>query len=125
MGVLLTNEMREAMRSGVRARHVNALIKTFREKNSSQVSHLSNQQLGEAIEAARKQAVEAGLKSKKLRMRLLMFAVLRMPEFWKQEPLNALMQNSTGTPDENFADVCATLKVAARRAGRPDFVWWD
>lgn len=120
----LTSDMREALRRSVQNRNDADIAEMFRERNTDEVSHLSDADLLTEIGTARQKAVELGIRDTKLRMRFIMLGVFRLPHFWQDPTITAMLTAKTGTPDMRFGDVCSMFKRAAERAGNPDQVWW-
>ncbi|MFT6606208.1 MAG: hypothetical protein ACJA2X_001411 [Halocynthiibacter sp.] len=120
----LPTGLRDSMREIVVDRNDRSIAQIFREKNASDVVHLSDEQLFEQVREGRKAALSFGIKRPKLRMRFIMLHVLRVPHFWTDEDILAMLNGATGTPDIRFGDVCALFRSAAQRQGQIEKVWW-
>jgi len=120
----LSSEMWDGMRQTVQAKNDADIATMFRERNSAEVSHLSDDELIAEIRTAREQAVGIGIKSPRLRMRFIMLGVLRLPRFWENPTISAMLASPTGTADTRFGDVYSLFKRAADRSGNSNCVWW-
>lgn len=78
----------------------------------------------EAVREADAAARDYGLDRRDLRERFVRLGIVTAPRFWADPTLHGLLRAGTGTPEMRFGDVCAMLRLAARRAGRGDEVWW-
>lgn len=106
----------------LQADHDVALI--LRTRNTAEVAHLDDEALAAAIHDARAAADRFGISDSRLRMRLIMLGVARLPGFWRENVVETIMNARTGTPDIRFGDVCALLKMGAIREGKQYQVWW-
>lgn len=113
------------MRDVVVAKNDKEIAALFRERNAAEVAHLSDEQLYEAIREAREAAFSFGIRDKQLRMRFIMLGVFRLPRFWLDPSISALLNGHTGTPDMRFGDVCAMVKLSADRIQKTESVWWS
>ncbi|MFV0409975.1 MAG: hypothetical protein ACK5LJ_09875 [Paracoccus sp. (in: a-proteobacteria)] len=113
------------MRDSVVEQNDRNIAAMFRERNTEEVAHLSDDQLYAAIREARKAAVASGILDKRLRMRFIMLGVLKLPGFWQDPTIARLLAAHTGTPDSRFGDVCAMFRISAERVDKQAGVWWS
>ncbi|WP_227272193.1 hypothetical protein [Roseobacter weihaiensis] len=125
MSIKLNDALWGRMRASVVEKNDHDLAAVFRERNTEEVDHLSDEQLRAAIREAREAAFSFGITDTKLRMRFIMLGVLRLPRFWQDPTIANMLSAGTGTPDIRFGDVCAMFAMSAERADKQSGVWWS
>jgi hypothetical protein len=112
------------IRATARLQSADDVARVYRRNHAAEVAHLSDADLTAAIVAAQARADAFGVKADYLRARFTMLDVFRAPGFWADPTVHATLTAHRSTGDVRFGDACALLKLAARRAGQPDMVWW-
>ncbi|MEL7049156.1 MAG: hypothetical protein AAFO75_09395, partial [Pseudomonadota bacterium] len=120
----ITDSMWNRMRDVVVEQNDIDIAVMFRERNTQEIAHLSDEQLQTSIKEAREAAFSFGITDRGLRMRFIMLGVFRLPRFWQDPTIAKMLNAPTGTPDIRFGDVCAMFKMSADRADKPAGVWW-
>ena len=112
------------MREGVLNQADLSLLNKFKEARPEEFAALSDAEALERLKAGRAEMDRLGIQSKTLRMRFLMLATYRFPEFWKEPELRRLLNSPRGSGDVCFEDACGAIRLAFQAQGHGDVIWW-